>query len=127
MPVGRHPGQAAHDVDAEFEPQGMHIIRQGLEALAVRRAGEAVLCWQQAAETVHHHVGEGLVSVGLGGGLIPLNVHHYVFPAVVFQVLRHVVGVSAYRVLGHRRAVAVPAVPAHGWVLRDHNNPLFLS
>lgn len=37
VPMRRHPRHPAHDVDAEFQPQRMHIIRQRLEALSARR------------------------------------------------------------------------------------------
>lgn len=37
VPVRRHPRHPAHDVDAEFQPQRMHIIRQRLEAFSACR------------------------------------------------------------------------------------------
>ena len=37
VPMRRHPRHPAHDVDAEFQPQRMHIIRQRLEAFSACR------------------------------------------------------------------------------------------
>ena len=98
----------------------MHVVGQGLEARAVRGAGEAVHGGHEPAVFVHALLGEGLVGVGRGGGLVPLDVHHHVFPAVVLQVLSHVFGVLPDLGLVDGGAVAVPAVPAHGRILGNH-------
>lgn len=37
VPMRRHPRHPAHDVDAEFQPQRMHIIRQRFEAFSACR------------------------------------------------------------------------------------------
>ena len=119
-PVSRHPRQAPHDMNAKLQPKAVHILRQGPEARAVRRAGEAVYRRQQPAIIVHGQFREGLIFVGIRRGLIPLNVHHNIFPAEFFQMFRHVIRVLANGFLVHRRAVAIPAVPPHGRRFRDH-------
>ena len=120
MAMGRHAGHAAHDMDAELEPEAVHIVRQGLEAGAVRCAGEAVHRRHQPPVGVHLQRREGDIGMAGGGGLIPLDVHHDVLPAKGGQTAGHLVGVAADDVLGDGGAVAVPAVPAHGGILGDH-------
>ena len=124
MLVGRHAGHAAHDVDAELQAQAVDIIRQGLEACAVCGGGEAVHGGEETAIFVHIQGGEGLILVIERSGLIPLDVHHHILPAVVLQVLGHVVRILADDILGNSGAVAVPAVPAHRGMLCDHNKYL---
>ena len=125
VPVRRHAGHSAHDVDAELQPQAVDIVRQRFEARAVRGAGEAVDRGGQPAVFIHGQLGKRLVAVVDGGGLVPLDVHHDVFPAEGFQLLRHVLRVAADDALRDGCTVAVPAVPAHGRCLRDHETPPF--
>ena len=118
--MGGHAGHTAHDVDAELQPQGVHIVCQGLEACAVCSGREAVHGGEEAAILVHRQGREGLIGVVDGGGLVPLDVHHDVLPAIGPEMLGHVFRILADDILGDGSAVAVPAVPAHGRMLCDH-------
>ena len=120
MPMRRHPRHSAHDVDAEFQPQRMDIIRQRLEALSARRRRESPRRGLQAPVFIHRQFSKRLISVARRGRLIPLNVHNDVLPAELLQVLRHVRRVLPHGCLVHRRAVAVPAVPSHRGRLCNH-------
>jgi stage V sporulation protein SpoVS len=107
------PRNAAHDVDAELQAEGVNVVGQRLEAFAIRRRREAVDGRDQAAVLVHVEMRLGIVPEGARVGLRPLDIHDDVLPAVLEQALRHVVGVGFDLGLGHRGAVAVPTVPAH--------------
>ena len=120
LPLGGFARDAAHDVDAEFQPQAVYVIRQRPEALPVLRGRETVDGWLQPAPAIQGERGERRVGVVDGGGLIPLDIDHDVLPAVFLQMGGHVFRVFAYGLLGDCRSPAVPAVPAHGRILCDH-------
>ena len=119
-PVRRGAGKAAHNMDAELQPQRMHIIRQGAETGPILCGREAVERRRQPAVSVHLQFGERLIRMVPGVGTGPLDVHNDVFPAKRLQEARHVLRVPADVRLGYGGAVAVPAVPAHGRRLSSH-------
>ncbi len=109
----RLPGNTAHNVDAEAQPQAVDVIGQRPEAAAARRRREPVHRRNQPAILVHGELRAGAVTVGLGVRLGPLDVDDHILPAVLLQVLGHITGVGPHFRLGHGGAVRVPTVPAH--------------
>ena len=127
MRMHRLAGDAAHDVDAELQAHGMDLIRNRLEALAARAAGEAVFSRDLAAVFIEAKLGEGAVFPFLRAGqrLGPLDVAHNVLPAVLLHVVAHIAGVRHELLFRHIGGKAVPAVPAHGRLLC--NGRIFLQ
>ena len=78
------PGNAPHDMDAEFQSQGVNILRKRPKAFPVGGGGESVLRRDQPGKAVHAQGGKGAVLKASRPGLIPLDVHHDVLPAILF-------------------------------------------
>ena len=85
--MGRKPGDAPHDGDAELQAQAVDIIRQWAEPPALCRRGETVHRRLISAVSVHLHVPEGdvLEFAPPAPGIlrVPLDVHHHVLPTAV--------------------------------------------
>ena len=118
VPVGRRPGDAPHDVDAELQPQAVDIVGQRAEPPPPGRGGEAGRVGLQPAELVHGVVAEGdvLVFLPAGAGVfgVPLDVHHHIGPAIGFQLPGQHLGVGPDGLLGDGGVVKIIAVPPHG-------------
>ena len=108
------PGYAAHDMDAELEPEAVHESRKGLEARAAPGGGEALRRGNEAGPGVHLQRDVFAVFRGFGAALVPLDVDDDVLPAQGPQLGGHVLGIGPHLVLEDGGSVAIPAVPAHG-------------
>ena len=117
MLMGCFPGNASHDVDAEFQAQGVDLIRQRLEAGSSRTGGELDGAGKEPSVAIHLIAAKGdvLKFIPHGGSIVgvPLDVHHDVFPAVGLQMLCHVFCVGKDLRFGDVGIVVVVAVPAH--------------
>ena len=118
--MGGHAGKTAHDMDAELETEAVHILGQRAESGPVSGGRKTVFSRLETSVCVHAQRGKGDILVRGCAGLIPLNVHDNVFPAVLFEVFGHEPGIAAHCFFRHCGAIAVPAVPAHGWKGSDH-------
>ncbi len=134
--MGGDPGDAPHDMDAELQPQIMDMVGQRLETGSVHRGRKAGGIRQQTGVFVHGHFGEGYVLVFVpaasGADGVPLDIHHDVFPAMLFQMCGHVVGVGLHLFLVYGGVVVVVAVPAHGRgggevIFVFHNKPPWID
>ncbi len=105
---------AAEEVEAEFKAHGVQGVADGFEGAGVLGEGEAVGRGEEAAIGVGDELGIGAVAVGVGEGLIPLDVNGDEVPAVGQEIFDHVVGVGHDVILPDASAEAVPGVPAHG-------------
>ena len=110
----RLPWNAAHQVEAELQPQRVHVVGERLEAVATSGRREPVHRWCQPSELVHRQRRVSAVAVAACFRLVPLDVDDEVLPAVRLELRRHEGGLFAGLRFGDRRAEAVPAVPAHG-------------
>jgi hypothetical protein len=66
---------------AELKPEGVHVIRNRLKALAARSARKAVFRWDKPAVFIKANLGEIVVVIILRLWLIPLNIAHDILPA----------------------------------------------
>ncbi len=113
--VGRDglAGDAAQDVEAELQAQGVHVVGQGLEARSAGRGGEAVRGRLGDAVPVEAEVGARVVPARPRGRVVPLDVDDDVLPAEVGHVLGDELRIGPRLGLGDRGAERVPGVPAH--------------
>ena len=95
----------------------MDLIRNRLKALPACRGGEAVFRRDLAAVFIQSKGRKGDIIPSLlpRSGLGPLDIAHHILPAIRLQMFFHIFGVGEELLLIYCRAVAVPAVPAHGW------------
>jgi hypothetical protein len=107
-------GNAAEEMEAEFQAVGMEVVGDGLEGAGVLGEREAVGGRVEAAVFVGDQDGALAVLVGVGERLVPLDVDGDQSPAVGFEVFVDVVGVGEGLFFGDAGAVAVPGIPAHG-------------
>ncbi len=118
MGVGGGAGDTPHDMDAEFQPQAVDVLRQRGKAPASLRGGEPLRVRQEAGIFVHLQHAEGnvlkLLPHGAGPMGVPLDIHHHVLPAEGTELLRHHLGIGADLGLGDGGVVVVVAVPPHG-------------
>ena len=91
------PGNPPHDMDTEFQPQVMDLICQGLKAPSIHAGRKLIGARQQAAKSIHFILAKGdvLELITHGGSVVsvPLDVHHNIFPAILFQMLGHKGGI----------------------------------
>ena len=118
MIMGRLPGDAPHHVDAELEPQVVHVVCQRPKPLSACGGREPGRVRQQAGIFVHLHRGEGdvleFVPLGPGPVGVPLDVHHHILPAEGLEIFRHHPGVGLHLFFVDGGVVVVVAVPPHG-------------
>jgi hypothetical protein len=107
------PGDTPQYMDSKFKPQAMDIITQWFKALTASCTGEAVYCRQQPGVFIHHQWSMGIILVAFGIGFIPLDIHHYIFPAELFKILRHIFGIGPDFIFPHTGTIAIPAIPSH--------------
>ncbi len=115
--VGGGPGDAPHDVYAEFQPQAVDIGRERPEALAALRGGETLRVRLEPGPGVYLYVAEGNVletpAHTAGVFCVPLDVDYHVLPAPLLQTLGHDPGVGPDLLLIYSGVVVVVAVPPH--------------
>ena len=75
---------SAHHVDAELKPQGVHILRKRCKAFAAFCGREPVYRRHKSGIFIHAKLREVVIIVVFCGGLVPLDIYHYVFPSVLF-------------------------------------------
>ena len=116
----RRTRDAAHDMDAEFEAQRMHRLRQRREALAPYAGGEAIGRGDHPAMRVHRGPGLCIIGVARRVGLIPLDVDGEDIIAERQQLVGHDLRGFARLCFSNGGGEAVPAVPAHGRTRGEH-------
>jgi len=121
--MGRLAGNAAHNMDAEFEPHGVNLVGKGLETGAAYGRGKPILRRDRPPVGIQTQGNVGVVLGAVGSRLVPLDVHDHIFPSESQEVLRHVTGVAQHLFLRHAGPVTIPAVPPHG---RNRADPVVL-
>ena len=104
---------AAQQMQPELQTVAMHVIRERLEAQAVRGGGKFFQHRPEPAPFIHRHLRMRRVFKALRLRLVPLDVHDDVLPAVRGQFLRHVIRVGLGKLLGDGATEGIPTVPAH--------------
>ncbi len=101
-------------MDAEFETFAVDVIGKRLEALTIGGRREAIHGGLQAAKIIHGKFGAGAIAMRFRIRLRPLDVDHDVLPAMLLQILRHVIGIGFHFGFGDAGAERIPTIPTHG-------------
>ena len=118
MLLRRRPGNPPHNMNAEFQPQAVYVIRQRPEARSTRCRGKTLRTGEQSSVFVHFQFAERNILVLIPHASrtvrIPLDIHHHIFPAKLLQMGGHIIRISLHLFLIYRGIIIIIAVPAHG-------------
>ena len=87
--VDGQPRNAAHQMDAEAQPEAVDVVGERPEAGAVRRRREAVERGKEPPQLVHLELGADAIVEAGGARLVPLDVDGEDVIAVRQQLLGH--------------------------------------
>ena len=103
----------SHNMNTELQSKRMDIFCQWSKARTVCCGRKTIYCGKQSSILIHYYIRKRMILIGCSIRLIPLDIHHNIFPTVLLQMLSHKFSVPSYGIFCNSRSITIPAVPPH--------------
>ena len=103
----------SHNMNAKLQSKRMDIFCQWSKARTVCCGRKTIYCGKQSSILIHYYIRKRMILIGCSIRLIPLDIHHNIFPTVLLQILSHKFSVPSYDIFCNSRSITIPAVPPH--------------